>query len=182
MISNIEKYNRNNKKVEKNIFFRLLMSIILAKNIFISFFSMLILSSCVYRNGLLFSVRNLTEDTLIIVTKKIIPEFNVSVNNYEIKSDSESENNIVRYINSSDTSFFVPPFFYFVARRYWDSHDVLSDNPEADGVIPGWKFIKRMKKGTQTLPSEIWNSERRWIISWEYEEIEREYSLKIQLK
>ncbi|MBQ8086212.1 MAG: hypothetical protein IJ232_08930, partial [Lachnospiraceae bacterium] len=73
MISNIEKYNRNNKKVEKNIFFRLLMSIILAKNIFISFFFMLILSSCVYRNGLLFSVRNLTEDTLIIVTKKIIP-------------------------------------------------------------------------------------------------------------
>ena len=150
--------------------------------IFISFFFMLILSSCVYSNGLLFSVRNLTEDTLIIVTKKIIPEFNVSVNNYEIKSDSESENNIVRYINSSDTSFVVPPFFYFVARRHWDSHDVLSDNPEADGVIPGWKFIKRMKKGTQTLPSEIWNSERRWIISWEYEEIEREYSLTIQLK
>ena len=87
--------------------------VILAKNIFISFFFMLILSSCVYRNELLFSVRNLTEDTLIIVTKKIIPEFNVSVNNYEIKSDSESENNIVRYINSSDTSFFVPPFFFF---------------------------------------------------------------------
>lgn len=170
MISNIENSNRNDIITGKKIFSRLFMNISLYKNVFISFFSMLILSSCVYKDGLQFSVRNLTEDTLVIVTEKIIPEFSVYVSSYVMESDSDTCNYMIYYVNSLDTSFIVPPYTTFCAHKYWDSHDVLSDSPETDGVTPGWKFIRSMKKGTQAISPETWNSERKWIITWEYEE------------
>jgi hypothetical protein len=125
-------------------------------------------------------VKNQTEDTLVLTTEAIIPDFRVQVHNYDyLESEPRPEVYNIRYINVSDTIFVLPPSTEFDAWKAWSSHDVLSDNPESDGVTPSWKFIKRMELGGQLLSSEIWNSEQKWRITWEYEDVERAYSLTI---
>lgn len=134
-------------------------------------------SSCIHENSLHFSVTNLTEDTLIITTKKIIPYFYVRVNRSENVPRQEAHNN--SYVNISDTIFVLPPNAVFEASKLWTTREILSDHPEADGVTPAWKFIKRMELGGKLLSPEIWNSEQKWRISLEYEDVNREYSLTI---
>ena len=137
-------------------------------------------TSCIHENSWQFRVKNQTEDTLLIVTESIIPDFGVQVNNFDyLDSEPRPEVYNIRYINVSDTIFVLPPFTDFGAWKAWSSHDVLSDNPEADGVTPSWKFIKRMELGGQLLSPEIWSSEQKWRITWEYEEVEREYALTL---
>lgn len=134
-------------------------------------------TSCIHENSLHFNVKNLTKDTLVITTETIIPNYNVQVNRLEPAPKPEVFNNY--YVNISDTIFVLPPNTVFEASKVWDSRDDLSDNPEADGATPGWKFIKRMELGGQLLSPEIWNSEQKWRITWEYEDVDRAYSLTI---
>ena len=137
-------------------------------------------TSCIHENSWDFRVKNQTEDTLLITTESIIPDFGVQVINLDfLDSEPRPEVYNIHYVNVSDTTFVVPPFTYFVAWKAWDTRDVLSDNPEADGVTPGWKFIKRMELGGHSLSPEVWNSEQKWKITWEYEDVHRAYSLVI---
>ncbi len=138
-------------------------------------------TSCIHDNGWHFSVDNQTEDTLVITTTTIIPDFSVEVNNYDyrIELDPRPEVYMMRYGNMSDTVFALPPHTKFSAMKYWSSRDVLSDSPESDGVTPAWKFIKRMELGGRALSPEFWNTEQKWRITWTYEDVEREYSLVV---
>ena len=157
-----------------------LQSVSYTKNILLILMTTLLLSlctSCIHENSWHFRVTNQTEDTLVITTESIIPDFNVQVNNYEFEPKPEVYNN--RFINVSDTIFVLPPNTVFEVSKIWDTRDVLSDNPEADGVTPGWKFIKRMELGGHSLSPEVWNSEQKWKITWEYEDVHRAYSLVI---
>ena len=138
-------------------------------------------TSCIHDNSWQFKVKNQTEDTLIITTESIIPVFQVQVHNYDyLESEPIPDVYNIRYVNASDTAFILPPNTNFGAWKVWSSRDVLSDSPESDGVTPGWKFIKQMELGGRLLSPEIWNSEQRWRITWEYEDIDREYSLTIE--
>lgn len=137
-------------------------------------------TSCIHDNSWQFRVKNQTEDTLLITTESIIPYFGVQVNNYDyLDSEPRPEVYNIRYVNVSDTIFLLPPFTDFEAWKAWPSRDVISDNPEADGITPGWKFIKRMELGGRFISPKIWNSEQKWRITWEYEDVERAYSLTI---
>ena len=172
----------DDSKGRERIFY--LQSVSYTKNNLLILMTTLLLSqctSCIHENSWHFNVKNLTEDTLVITTKSIIPDFNVQVNNYDNRSESEPKPEVYnnRFINVSDTIFVLPPNTIFEASIVWDTRDVLSDNPEADGVTPGWKFIKRMELGGQLLSPEIWNSEQKWRITWEYEDVDKAYSLII---
>ena len=153
-----------------------------SKTIVLLFLTTLLLSqctSCIHDNSYTFSVKNLTKDTLIITTEAIIPVFKVEVCSDPYNRNPDSLFYRMDYVNASDTIFMIPPYTEFNAWKYWETRDVLSDTPEADGVTPGWKFIKSMKLGGQLLPPEIWNSEQKWRIMVDYEDVERVYSLTI---
>ena len=149
--------------------------------LFIVFIVSSLCTSCIHDNGWHFSVDNQTDDTLVIITATIIPDFSVEVDNYEyrLEQDSIPESYIMRYGNISDTVFVLPPHTQFSAGRYWSSRDVLADSPESDGVTPAWKFIKRMELGGRALSPEFWNTEQKWRITWTYEDVERKYSLAV---
>ena len=150
-----------------------------SKRIVLMSLSALLLSictSCVHNNSWIFKVENQTEDTLIITTETIMPDFNVQVENFNY---SDSDPYCRYYVNVSDTIFMLPPYTNFNAFNSWSTRDVLSDTPEADGVTPGWKFIKQLILGGQPLAPDTWNSKQKWRIAWEYDEIEREYTLTI---
>lgn len=135
-----------------------------------------ICTSCVHDNSWIFSVENQTKDTLIIITETIMPAFKVQVENFKY---SDSDPYCRYYENVSDTIFMLPPYTDFHALNHWSTRDELSDTPEADGVTPGWIFIKQLTLGGQPLAPNTWNSKQKWRTSWEYEEIEREYTLTI---
>jgi len=137
--------------------------------------------SCVWDpepNGYAFTVENMTEDSLIIVSDEIIPNYTVQVSNYNyIKSFPNKEVYNVYYQKASDTVFTIPPHAMFFSSISWESRDRLSDTPEGDGITPAWKFIKRIEIAGNPVSPEIWNSAQKWSISSEYENIERVYTL-----
>ena len=176
------KSSSNDKGRDSNLYLLPGLSI---KSFFLILVAILLLSqctSCIHENSLHFNVKNQTEDTLVITTDTIIPNFYVFVNNYDyrLKSDTKTEVYNIRYVNVSDTIFVLPPNTIFEASKIWDTRNVLSDEPEADGVTPGWKFIMRMELGGHSLSPEVWNSEQKWRITWEYEDVDRTYSLIIK--
>ena len=150
IILNMKKTKSSNfdKRWESNFYQR---SIPCTKSIILVFMTILLLSlctSCIHDNSWNFRVKNQTEDTLVLTTEAIIPDFRVQVHNYDyLESEPRPEVYNIRYINVSDTIFVLPPSTEFDAWKAWSSHDVLSDNPESDGVTPSWKFIKRMELG-----------------------------------
>ena len=171
------KFSNYDKRRESSFYRRFISC---TKSTFLVFITTLSLSqctSCIHENSLHFNVKNLTADTLVITTETIIPDFNIQVNRLEPNPKPEAYNNC--YVNISDTLFILPPNTVFEASRVWDTREDLSDNPEADGVTPGWKFIKRMELGGQLLSPEIWSSEQKWRITWEYGDVDRTYSLTI---
>ena len=127
-----------------------------------------ICTSCVQDNTWIFCVENQTKDTLIITTETIIPDFKVQVENFNY---SDSDPYCRYYENVSDTIFMLPPYTDFYASKNWGSHDIISDTPEADGVTPGWIFIKQLTLGGQPLAPDTWNSKQKWRTMSEFEEI-----------
>ena len=140
-----------------------------------------LLSSCIHRNFLGFYVDNKTEDTIKITTASIIPIYTVGVCNIKQSQPGTMSNSYnVIYSYDKDTLFLLPPNTRFRAERYWSTRDVLSDyNTNLDGETPGWMFIKKIKVGNQYLSPERWNSEKMWHVTYEYEDIEREYTLTV---
>ena len=136
-----------------------------------------ICTSCIHDNTWFFIVENQTKDTLIITTETIMPVFKVQVENFNY-SDSDPYSRY--YENVSDTIFMLPPYTDFYAWNSWSTRDELSDTPEADGVTPGWIFIKQLILGGKPLAPDTWNSRQKWRTSWEFEENERGYTLTIQ--
>lgn len=139
------------------------------------------LSSCISQYGYNFTINNLTNEEMTVISKTIIPDYRVQVHDYY-------ENGAFNryYDNMYDTVFIVPPRSSLSILRYWESRSFkemispqgLSDTPESDGVIPAWKFIKHIKFKDFMLSPSIWNTEKKWRAK-ETGNYEKEYILEL---